>query len=209
MAVDTAGFDAAHLELWTSGTRSLILLDRSRLTIGTSAANDIVVHDDPTVSRLHAIFERLPAGWTVRDLGSRNGTTLNHEPLTAERALRDRDELVIGHTRLRFHAGPATPSPTTPLAVAAPALTRREREVLVALCAPLAAGTLLTEPASVRDVAAALVLTESAVKKHLLRLYDKFGIPSDTPRRRATLANEALGRNAIALRDLEPRAGHR
>lgn len=207
--VDAAVSDAAHLELWRGGSRQLIVLARSRVTLGSSGANDIVVSDDPTVSRLHAILERLPPGWTVRDLGSRNGTTLNGEALLAERALRDRDELVVGHTRLRFHSGPEARSPTTPLSTAAPPLTRRERDVLVALCAPLAAGTMLTEPATVREVAATLVLTESAVKKHLLRLYDKFAIDASTPRRRSRLANEALARNALSLRDLPDDAGRR
>lgn len=194
--------DAAHVEVWTGGIREIIRLEADRITVGSSSANDIAIEDDPTVSRLHAILERLPAGWTVRDLGSRNGTSLNGEPVTAERALREGDELMVGHTRLRFHAGAANASPTTPVSAAAPPLTRRERDVLVALCAPLAAGTVLTEPATVRDVAAMLFLTESAVKKHLLRLYDKFGIEASAPRRRARLANEALATNAISLRDV-------
>ena len=56
-----------------------------------------------------------------------------------------------------------------------PVLTRREREVLVELCRPRGRGAAFTEPAATREIAAALFVTEAAVKQHLLRLYDKFG----------------------------------
>ena len=49
-------------------------------------------------------------------------------------------------------------------------LTRRERDVLAALCAPLAADRPIAMPASIRDIAAELVVTEAAVKQHLLNL---------------------------------------
>lgn len=44
--------------------------------IGSSAAVDIVI-DDETISRLHAEFEERPDGVWLRDLGSKNGTTVN------------------------------------------------------------------------------------------------------------------------------------
>jgi DNA-binding CsgD family transcriptional regulator len=63
-------------------------------------------------------------------------------------------------------------------------------------------GDLFTEPASTRDVAAALFVSEAAVKQHLLRLYDKFGLLNDGERRRARLANEAVRRGAVSIADL-------
>jgi predicted transcriptional regulator len=74
--------------------------------------------------------------------------------------------------------------------------------VLAALCSPLLAGELFTEPASTHDVAEALVITEAAVKQHLLHLYDKFGIHDPTERRRARLANEAFRRGLLNQADL-------
>lgn len=71
-------------------------------------------------------------------------------------------------------------------------LTRRERDVLGALCAPLGTGDSFVEPASIREMAEALGVSDAAVKQHLLRLYDKFGIPGGEERRRTRLANAAV-----------------
>ena len=73
----------------------------------------------------------------------------------------------------------------------APALTRREADVLVALCRPLLGDDVVAQPASVREIAAELVVTEAAVKQHLLRLYAKFRIP-EGGNRRGRLANEVI-----------------
>src|ERR671935_3273058 len=87
------------------------------------------------------------------------------------------------------------PNPTSP------DLTRRERDVLEALCRPAVHGDVFEEPASVRQIAAALVVTEAAVKQHLLHLYDKLGIAESGERRRVRLAREAIRRRAVVLSD--------
>ena len=46
-----------------------------------------------------------------------------------------------------------------------PELTRRERDVLVALCRPALGEGVFTEPATVREIAAELVVTDAAVKQ--------------------------------------------
>ena len=51
-------------------------------------------------------------------------------------------------------------------------------------------------------IAEQLVVTEAAVKQHLLRLYDKFGVYDSGERRRVRLANEAIRRGAVTLSDL-------
>jgi tetratricopeptide (TPR) repeat protein len=79
-------------------------------------------------------------------------------------------------------------------------LTRRETDVLVALCAPLAEGGAFVEPASSRAVADALGISEAAVKQHLLQLYDKFDV-DDGERRRTRLANKAVAAGLIAVAD--------
>lgn len=81
-------------------------------------------------------------------------------------------------------------------------ITRRERDVLVALCRPAASSEVFVEPASVREIAKELVVTEAAVKQHLQHLYDKFGIRETEPRRRLALAREVLRRDAVPLSDV-------
>jgi DNA-binding NarL/FixJ family response regulator len=87
-----------------------------------------------------------------------------------------------------------------------PQLTRREQDVLVALCRPVLSGDLFTEPASIRELAGTLFVSEAAVKQHLLHLYDKFGLHDDAERRRVRLANEAIRRGAVSLADLRATA---
>ncbi len=84
----------------------------------------------------------------------------------------------------------------------APALTQRERDVLLALCRPLLTGDAFTEPASIRAIAAELVVSEAAVKQHLSRLYVKFEAGVHGERRRVQLANAAVGRGAVKVGDL-------
>jgi DNA-binding CsgD family transcriptional regulator len=76
--------------------------------------------------------------------------------------------------------------------VTAPELTRRERDVLVSLCRPLHGDDVVAQPASVKEIAGELVVTEAAVKQHLLHLYDKLGIRKGGERRRVALAREAI-----------------
>ena len=76
--------------------------------------------------------------------------------------------------------------------------------MLVELCRPVLSGQAFTPPSSVKAIADALVVTESAVKQQLDRLYDKFGIyEAAGGSRRVLLANEAIQRAAITIRDLQ------
>lgn len=189
-----------YLEVWKSGGPELVPLAGERVTVGRAKDNTLVI-EDRRVSAVHAFLEQVGPRWCVRDVGSRNGTFLNGERLLAERVLEPGDEVRVGDSRLVYRAPLPAAAPTTEGAVAAPRLTERERDVLVALCRPLAEGSLLTEPASVSGIAAELVLTQSAVKKHLANLYDKFGL-YDQDRRRGQLANDAVTRGAVQVAEL-------
>ena len=46
------------------------------LSVGRGADNDVVI-DHPTVSRHHAVIERIAGEYFLTDLGSRNGTRVN------------------------------------------------------------------------------------------------------------------------------------
>jgi DNA-binding CsgD family transcriptional regulator len=171
------------------------------MTVGTLDSNDVVVDADG-VSRVHAVFERFGDTWCVRDLGSRNGTFVNGARIIAEQTLQRGDEVLLGRLRLVFH-GPARGTETAAMATP-PALTPREHDVLLALCRPLLTGDAFTVPASIRAIAAELVVSEAAVKHHLSRLYDKFDVGADAERKRVELANAAIARGAVKLGDLRP-----
>ncbi len=198
-----------YLEMWSAAGPQLVPLTGERLTLGSDTSNDLAIRTDRTVSRLHAAFVRYPGGWSVRDLGSRNGTHVNGQRLWHEQALRDGDEIRTGAARFVYRVGepsaavPATDASGSPL----PELTRRERAVLVQLCRPMLEGDPFTEPASTRTIAEALVVTEGAVKQHLVNLYHKFGISEDGERRRLRLANEAVRREAVTYADLRAADG--
>jgi DNA-binding CsgD family transcriptional regulator len=193
---------AAYLEVLAHELR-LVPLEGDRVTVGTDAANDLALPADATLSRLHAVFEHYPSGWCVRDLDSRNGTYVNGERIRLERPLRHGDEVRVGASRLRYRNDvPAAASAATAAAEPPPELTRREREVLHELCRTVLAGEAFTEPASLREIAGALVVSEAAVKQHLLHLYDKFAIHGEGERRRVRLANEALRRGAVTMAGL-------
>lgn len=192
---------SSYLEVWRAEGPQLLPLEGDKIVIGRDPEADVTL-DDQEVSRLHAVVEHLASGWILRDLGSRNGTRLNSEPLLAEHALKPNDEVFIGASRLVYRVKERPDSPTTTTVGAPPPeLTRREREVLVSLSRPVLAGNLMSEPSTLKDIAAELVITYSAVKKHIGRLYDKFEIPIGE-RRRGRLVSEALQRGAIGTADL-------
>ncbi len=191
-----------YLEMWVDGARERIPLEGERLTIGQSASNDVPLPFDRTVSRLHAVIERVASRWVVRDVGSRNGTFVNGDRIWGERPVTRGDEIRVGTVRLLVGTDTApSDEDATVAAEAGPELTRREREVLIALCRPMASGDVFREPASIRQIAAELFVTEAAVKQHLSRLYDKFGI-LEREGRRARLANEAIRRGAVNTADI-------
>ena len=119
---------ASYLEVWKPDGPELVPLDGERVTIGSHDSNDVVLSADRTVSRLHAVLEEFPAGWSLRDMGSRNGTFVNGQKLMGERVLGPGDEVRIGRTRLVVRGGGHGEHTATEAAQPPPAaLMRRTR----------------------------------------------------------------------------------
>ena len=184
-------------------TGQVIALRSEVTTIGRGAGADVRL-DDPSVSRLHAEIVCRGPYYYVADLGlSRNGTRVNGRPV-ARRVLDDGDVLSFGSARCRVEGLPAEelPAEAELRRTAAPELTRRELDVLISLCRPALSDEAFVTPATAREIAGDLVVTEAAVKQHLLRLYAKFRVPEGV-NRRTRLANEV-----IALGLVRPLAEH-
>jgi hypothetical protein len=193
--------DTPYIRIEDTGV--LIALREEITTIGRGHGVDVRL-DDPSVSRLHAEIVRRGPYIYISDLGlSRNGTRVNGRSI-ARRVLDDGDVLSFGSARCKIEG-----VPTEELAAeselrrsAAPELTRRELDVLISLCRPALSDDAFVTPATAREIAGDLVVTEAAVKQHLLRLYQKFRVPEGT-NRRTRLANEV-----IALGLVRPLAEH-
>jgi hypothetical protein len=182
--------------LRVESTGESFTLDREVTTVGRGEGVDISI-SDPSVSRLHAELIRRGPHVYVTDVGlSTNGTRVNGRPV-ARHVLNDGDVVGFGNARARIGGLPRSRDETVELhAVLSPQLTRRESEVLEALCRPALQQEAFVEPATARDVAEELVVTEAAVKQHLLRLYQKFRI-AEGPGRRVRLANEVISLGVV------------
>jgi hypothetical protein len=183
--------ESPHIRIESSG--ELIRLRPDVTTIGRGLSVDVHL-DHPSVSKLHAeIVRRGPYAY-VSDLGlSRNGTRVNGR-VVAQRLLEDGDVLAFGSQRCQVGALPieTVPHEARMRRSAMPELTRREIDVVAALCQPALSDEAFVAPATAREIAADLVVTEAAVKQHLLRLYQKLRI-AEGPNRRVRLANEVMG----------------
>lgn len=189
--------DAPYLRLESSG--ELFPLGPGVTTVGRGEGVDITL-PDPSVSRLHAEIVRRGPHVYVADLGlSANGTRVNGRPV-ARRVLAEDDVVSFGAARARV--GGLRPAESLAEETAAlgrggaPELTRRELEVLAALCRPALQQEAFVAPATAREIAEELVVTEAAVKQHLLRLYQKFRTP-EGGNRRARLANEVIAAGIV------------
>ena len=85
------------------GVSSRFLLDSDSVKIGRDLNNEICF-DDITVSRSHALIEKTEAGYTIKDLGSLNGTYLNAVAIKNS-SLNAGDEIQIGKYHLTLFIG--------------------------------------------------------------------------------------------------------
>ena len=192
--------DTPHLR-WEE-TGQVFGLHADVTTIGRGDGVDIAL-TDLSVSRLHAEIIRRGQHFYVSDLGlSTNGTRVNGRPI-GQRVLAQGDVVSFGTARTRVGGLVAQPAGEDRSAdtmemrrISAPDLTRRELEVLTSLCRPALQQDAFVAPATARDIAAELVVTEAAVKQHLLRLYQKFRI-AEGVNRRGRLANEVVSAGVV------------
>jgi len=84
------------------------LVPGQSITIGRAPTNRIVVSDD-VCSRLHCEIFLSGREWTLRDLGSRNGTKVNGNRITTDWELEEGQIIGIGEHELGFTRDPSRP----------------------------------------------------------------------------------------------------
>jgi len=89
-------------------SRHVPLDEGHRVTIGRSSASEFSFPDDNGLSRQHMAIEFEGGVWTLRDLGSKNGTILNGLKVTAPMPLKAGDRIVAGHLIVICDGSPVT-----------------------------------------------------------------------------------------------------
>lgn len=76
-------------------TPEIYVLDRPTITIGRDVDNDIVL-DEPEVSRHHMRLTLEESGYTIEDLNTVNGTSINTKHLEKKKRLKPSDVVAVG-----------------------------------------------------------------------------------------------------------------
>src|SRR5260370_24008428 len=77
-------------------------LDRDRFPLGRAGNNELCYPDDAGLSRQHLALERAADSWTIRDMGSKNGSFVNGNRIVAPHTLDPNDRITAGHLTLEF-----------------------------------------------------------------------------------------------------------
>ncbi len=94
----------AYLLVQTDGAAQVRFnLGGALISIGRASDNDVIV-DDPEVSRHHCQLKLQHGAYSFADLGSRNGSWINGQPVS-EVALGPGDSIQIGSTEIEFQVG--------------------------------------------------------------------------------------------------------
>ena len=181
-----------------------LTLEVGQVTVGRRENSVVAFSWDHEVSRLHAVLEPVDDEWILVDDGlSSNGSWVNGNRVQGRQRLRNRDRMRFGNTFARYLSPPHETSPTTTRADESPGsfpLTEQRRLVLTALCRPVFE-TRSATPATNPQIADEVHLSIDAVKSHLRKLFDNYGL-SDLPQ------NEKRARLVALVRergDLKPR----
>ncbi|MDZ4278202.1 MAG: winged helix-turn-helix domain-containing protein [Dehalococcoidia bacterium] len=110
---DTSPSEAYLVLITESGQRDVHPVTGAEMTLGRAAESDLVL-TNPGVSRRHARLTWDGESFLVEDLGSKNGTWLNGEPLSKQTPLKDGDELELADSRLQFQLNSPTVTVTLP-----------------------------------------------------------------------------------------------
>ena len=82
------------------GNRQPRPLSGRRLSLGRAVDNDLSYPEDTGLSRHHLVLEKIGEQWWARDLGSKNGTFINEQPVRERVLLHDGDRITVSSSAL-------------------------------------------------------------------------------------------------------------
>ncbi len=131
------------------GTHVYELRDGARLIVGRAPSSDIPIID-PTISRRHAELESAEAGFTIRDLGSSNGTFVNGARVQTGTATLG-DLVAFGKVAFRLQRIAADVAPPEPVSAPTPLIPtivrqRSVRDSNATMTPPVAAAPVSPTP---------------------------------------------------------------
>jgi serine phosphatase RsbU (regulator of sigma subunit)/pSer/pThr/pTyr-binding forkhead associated (FHA) protein len=83
-------------------TSRTVRLDKDEFSLGRAHSNDLCYPEDASLSRQHLVLKRDGEGWTVNDLGSKNGTLVNGVRIERISKLRPGDRVTAGRLTMLF-----------------------------------------------------------------------------------------------------------
>lgn len=177
--------------IWLSGAAGeprSVALSNERTVVGRDPEADIHIEDE-SVSWNHLEIESRGGVLMATDLDSRNGTSINGEPLDRPRRLRDGDVLLVGGHRLEVSDSlPGRAGATVAASEPPVALTEEERATAAALVAPYRSeGAFAGRPATRAEIAEALHVSERTAQRRLDTLGVKLDVPGEAGRERPRL----------------------
>jgi len=106
---------AIRLRVDGAGGESMVrTFTKAEVTLGRDPASDLPLADE-AVSARHAVMSFHHGQWWIEDLGSRNGTRLNAQPIEDATVLADGDEIACGKSRVEVNLQLGTGEPALPL----------------------------------------------------------------------------------------------
>jgi len=86
--------------LMPDGATRSVPLTGQRVSLGRTSDNDLPFPEEPILSRRHLAIDYDGSNWWVEDLGSKNGTSFNGEPLSGRRVFKLGDRVGAGRLTL-------------------------------------------------------------------------------------------------------------
>lgn len=105
--ISTINVAPAKLIVTRNGQAREFLVKKADISIGRAPSNEVPLSGDQLASRRHALIRYDGVNFTVRDVGSANGTYVNGVELRAPTVLRNGDHISVGEHEVVFFTGTA------------------------------------------------------------------------------------------------------